>query len=40
MLSVHGRTEPFRHRDVNTLKKVAEPKPNPLFVIVNSQAGK
>ena len=40
MLSVHGRTEPFRHRDVNTLKKVAEPKPNPLFVIVNGKAGK
>ena len=40
MLSVHGRTEPFRHRDVNTVKKIAEPKPNPLFVIVNGKAGK
>jgi len=40
MLIVHGRTEPFRHRDVNTLKKTAEPKPNPLFVIVNGKAGK
>jgi hypothetical protein len=29
MLTVRGRTEPFRHRDVNTLTKVAEPTPNP-----------
>jgi hypothetical protein len=40
MLSVRGRTGPFRHRDVNTLKKIAEPKPNPLLVIVNSKARK
>ena len=32
-LKVHGRDEPFRHRDVNTLRKVAEPTPNPLAVI-------
>ena len=37
MLMVRGRTELFRHRDVNTLVKVAEPKPNPLFQIVNSR---
>jgi len=40
MLSVRGQKEPFRHRDVNTLKKIAEPKPNPLFVIVNGRAAK
>jgi hypothetical protein len=33
MLVVRGRPEPFRHRDVNTLTKVAEPTPNPLFLI-------
>lgn len=31
MLLVRGRSEPFQHRDVNTLMKVAEPKPNPLM---------
>lgn len=30
MLMVRGRAEPFRHRDRNTLTKVAEPTPNPL----------
>jgi len=41
MLSVRGQKETFRHRDVNTLKKIAEPKPNPLLVIVNGRkAGK
>jgi len=33
MLAVRGRPEPFRHRDQNTLVKVAEPTPNPLFQI-------
>lgn len=33
MLSVRGQAEPFRHRDKNTLVKVAEPSPNPLQVI-------
>ena len=33
MLLVHGRSQPFQHRDVNTLAKVAEPKPNPLMLI-------
>jgi hypothetical protein len=32
MLKVRGQAEPFQHRDVNTLVKVAEPKPNPLMV--------
>jgi len=31
MLAVRGQAEPFRHRDRNTLVKVAEPTPNPLF---------
>jgi len=31
MLKVRGQAELFRHRDVNTLVKVGEPKPNPLF---------
>jgi hypothetical protein len=33
MLAVRGRAEPFRHRDRNTLVKVAEPAPNPLMRI-------
>lgn len=33
MLKVRGREELFEHRDVNTLTKVAEPKPNPLMVL-------
>ena len=37
MLSVRGQTEPFRHRDRNTLVKVTEPTPNPLAVISASQ---
>ena len=32
-LQVHGRPEPFAHRDHNTLIKVAEPTPNPLALI-------
>lgn len=32
MLLVRGRPEPFQHRDVNTLVKVAEPTPNPLML--------
>jgi hypothetical protein len=30
VLTVLGRAEPFHHRDHNTLRKVAEPTPNPL----------
>jgi hypothetical protein len=33
MLSVRGQAAPFRHRDRNTLTKVAEPTPNPLALI-------
>ena len=38
MLIVHGRDEPFAHRDQNTLKRVGEPKPNPLAVILAKRA--
>jgi hypothetical protein len=31
-LIVRGQAEPFRHRDVNTLVKVADAKPNPLLL--------
>ncbi|HTR86456.1 MAG TPA: heme-binding beta-barrel domain-containing protein [Reyranella sp.] len=31
MLMVRGRSEPFQHRDQNTLVKIAEPEPNPLL---------
>ena len=34
MLAVRGQPDIFRHRDVNTLFKVAEPQPNPLAQIV------
>lgn len=37
MLKVRGQDELFRHRDVNTLVKIAEPKPNPLFLIVKGR---
>jgi hypothetical protein len=30
VLTVLGRDQPFQHRDRNTLKKIAEPTPNPL----------
>jgi hypothetical protein len=39
MLAVRGAAEPFRHRDRNTLIKVAEPKPNPLARILAAKAG-
>jgi hypothetical protein len=32
-LMVRGRTEPFLHRDRNTMKKIAEPIPNPLMLL-------
>jgi hypothetical protein len=38
MLTVKGRPEPFRHRDVNTLAKIAEPTPNPLKLLVDRGA--
>jgi hypothetical protein len=38
MLVVRGREEPFLHRDRNTLKKVAEPTPNPLLLLRRTSA--
>jgi hypothetical protein len=38
MLTVRGQGEPFRHRDRNTLVKVAEPSPNPLAIITQTRA--
>ena len=32
-LLVRGRSEPFLHRDRNTLTRVAEPTPNPLYLL-------
>jgi len=37
MLTVRGAPEPFRHRDRNTLTKVGEPTPNPLFLITQGK---
>jgi hypothetical protein len=37
MLKVRGQDELFRHRDVNTLVKIAEPTPNPLLLIVSGR---
>lgn len=37
-LTVRGRTEPFNHRDVNRLHKVAEAEPNPLARILGTRA--
>jgi hypothetical protein len=38
-LIVRGRSEPFAHKDQNRLHKVAEPVPNPLFVIEAGRKG-
>ena len=38
VLIVHGRDEPFAHRDENTLRKVGEPKPNPWAAILAKRA--
>jgi hypothetical protein len=40
MLMVHGREEPFLHRDRNTLVKVAEARPNPLALARGKTAGR
>jgi hypothetical protein len=37
MLSVRGQAEPFKHRDRNTLTKVADPTPNPLALILTAK---
>ena len=36
MLTVRGRPEPFRHRDVNRLTRIAEPTPNPLMLLATA----
>jgi hypothetical protein len=38
MLTVRGQAEPFRHRDVNTLVKIAEPTLNPLMLVVGDRS--
>jgi len=38
MLTVRGRTEPFQHRDRNTLTKVGEPTPNPFSTLAEASA--
>lgn len=38
VLVVRGREQPFLHRDVNTLAKVAEPKPNPLMLLAQASS--
>ena len=40
VLQVRGRTEPFHHVDRNTLRKVAEPTPNPLLRITRDKVAK
>jgi hypothetical protein len=37
MLTVRGQDAPFQHRDRNTLVKIAEPEPNPLYRIVSGR---
>ncbi|MCW1429003.1 heme-binding beta-barrel domain-containing protein [Novosphingobium sp. JCM 18896] len=39
MLAVHGQEGLFNHRDTNTLVKVGEARPNPLFEIVGQGQG-
>src|SRR5258708_2551346 len=34
VVTVHGKTDPFAHRDQNTLMKIGEPQPNPLARII------
>lgn len=38
MLKVRGQADLFRHRDMNTLMKIAEPTPNPLMLIAAGKA--
>ncbi|MGH6617163.1 FABP family protein [Sphingomonas sp.] len=38
-LTVHGRPDPFAHRDQNTLRKIAEPEPNPLARLLKTKQG-
>lgn len=36
-LAVRGKTPPFDHRDTNTLRRIAQPEPNPLFAAVSQK---
>ena len=38
MLAVRGRTDPFQHRDRNTLSKVGAPTPNPFSTLAQAAA--
>ncbi|WP_034161513.1 FABP family protein [Sphingomonas sp. ERG5] len=38
-LTVHGRPDPFAHRDQNTLRKIAEAEPNPLARLLKAKQG-
>jgi len=38
-LAIRGKTPAFDHRDTNTLRRVAVPKPNPLFEAVKESDG-
>lgn len=40
ILTVHGQTEPFNHRDENTMKRVSAPVPNPLAQILAARAAR
>jgi hypothetical protein len=40
VLKIRGQDEPFRHVDRNTLRKVGEPRPNPLLRITQGLATK
>jgi hypothetical protein len=37
-LAVRGKTPAFDHRDTNTLRRIAAPKPNPLALLQNDKA--
>lgn len=38
VMEIRGQTEPFHHRDRNTLSKIAEPTPNPLALALYPKA--
>lgn len=38
-LAIRGKTPAFDHRDTNTLRRVAAPKPNPLYVLEKEAEG-
>jgi hypothetical protein len=40
MLSLRGQPAPFNHHDTNTMRKIAEPQPNPLMRILAARENK